>query len=195
MLPVILGSRVKVKILRLLSVHPHREFTLSEIATTLHLSMGSVTPAVRQLLGTHVVVARRVGRSRALRINKDHFLFGALRRLFEIESSQIQVIARNYADRLPERGVRAVILFGSAARGPSGPTSDIDVLVVADDPRVAQEASEIAGSFLESHDVNVSPLVLTAGEVGHRVDAFDPLLLTIAQEGKLLRGRAPWLGR
>ena len=91
--------------------------------------------------------------------------------------------------------MKAVVLFGSAARGEASSRSDVDVLVVVDNPRLAARVQQVAASMLDRFDAAVSPLVLTEREVERRLAAFDPLLETIAAEGKLLRGRAPWLGR
>ena len=87
------------------------------------------------------------------------------------------------------------MLFGSVARGLPSARSDVDVLVVVDERRRVGAVRAVAESMLDRFDANVSPLVLTKGEVARRFAAFDPLLETIAAEGKLLRGKARWLGR
>jgi len=191
----LLGSKTKVRILRLLCAHPGREFSLRELSLAVGQSLGSVYPALQQLLGTRIVLTRRVGRSRTVRINPAHPLYGALVPLFRQEGSAFVRVAQAFADALPRRGVRAVVLFGSVARGQPSARSDVDVLVVVDDPRGAGPVRKAAASMLDRFDANVSPLVLTSGEVARRLATFDPLLETIAAEGKLLRGRAKWLGR
>jgi len=191
----ILGSRTKVKVLRLLLRDPEREFAVQDLAQSLGLSLGSVHPAVQQLLDTRLVLARRVGRSRGLRTNVRHPLFRPLKALFDAESGRLVAVAEEFSDDLPRRSVEAVVLFGSLARGRPAARSDVDVLVVADGKAAEAAARRVAASLLERHDVDVTPLVLSRAEVTARLRAFDPLLLTIAQEGKLLRGRAPWLAR
>jgi len=184
-----------VKVLRLLLRDPEREFTVQDLAQSLGLSLGTVHPAVQQLLDTRLVLARRVGRSRGLRANVRHPLFRPLKALFGAEAERLVAVAEEFADALPRRGVEAVVLFGSIARGHPTARSDVDVLVVTDGKAVEAAVRRVAASLLERHDVDVSPLVLSRAEVTARLRAFDPLLLTIAQEGKLLRGRAPWLAR
>ena len=192
MLDAILGSKTKVRVLRLLVRTPTREFALGDMTDALGLSTGSVHPAVRQLVEIRMLVARRVGRSRAFRLNERHVLYAALLSLFGAEGRGLVPVAQEFAKSLPARGTRAVVLFGSAARGVPTPQSDIDVLVVAErslEPAVRKAAE----SILDRYDVNVSPLVLPKEEVDRRLRAFDPLLLTVAQEGKTLRGRVAWL--
>lgn len=191
----ILGSRTKVKVLRLLLRDPTREFTVQDIAQSLGLSLGSVHPAVQQLLDARLLLGRRVGRSRGLRANERHPLFRPLKDLFDAEAERLVAVAEDFSEALPRRGVEAVVLFGSVAQGRPAARSDVDVLVVVDGKGAEEAVRRAAAGVLERHDVNVSPLVLTRGEVAARLRAFDPLLLTIAQEGKLLRGRAPWLER
>lgn len=195
MLEEIVGSRVKVKILRLLIAEPTRDFTLQDIATSLGLSTGSIRPAVEQLLGARSLVARRVGRSRAFAINRRHVLYPALSALVYEENSGLVSVAREFAKSLAAEGLKAAVLFGSVARGRPALRSDVDVLVVVDSPGRAARVEQAAAAILEAHDVNLAPLVLTRADVERRLQALDPLLLTIAEEGKLLRGRAKWLGR
>lgn len=140
-------------------------------------------------------MSRQVGRSRAFRVNRGHLLFPSLHSAFRAEAVSLVSVARAFARSLPDRGIEAAVLFGSAARGAPTPRSDVDVLVVVDSPRGAEKIRTIAGSLLDRFDVNLSPLVLTSDEVRRRLHAYDPLLLTIAAEGKILRGEARWLGR
>lgn len=191
----ILGSRTKVRILRVLCAHPAREFSTREIGLHLGQSLGSVHPALGQLLATRIVLTRRVGRSRLVRINRSHPQFKALASLFRSETSALVDVAREFASALPRQGVDAAILFGSVARGEPSARSDVDVLVVVGERRQVAEVRKAAASMLDRSDANVSPLVLTRGEVARRLGAFDPLLETIASEGRLLRGKATWLAR
>lgn len=195
MLEDILGSKTKVTILRLLCAHPGREFTLRELSLEVGRSLGSVHPATQQLLDTRIVLTRRVGRSRTVRINPAHPLYDALEALFRQEGSALVRVAQAFADAAAHPGVEAVVLFGSVARGQPSVRSDIDVLVAVDDLRRADAVRKVATSLLDRFDANVSPLVLTSAEITRRLADFDPLLVTIAAEGKLLRGRAKWVGR
>lgn len=195
MLEDLLGSRAKVRILRLLCAHPAREYTLRELSHALSQSLGTTVPALSGLLGARIIVTRRVGRSRTVRLNDRHPLAGPLRALFREETHALARGALAFAEALPPAGLKAVVLFGSAARGEASSRSDVDVLVVLDEARKAAAVRRVAASMLDRFDAAVSPLVLTDREVERRLAAFDPLLETIAAEGRLLRGRAPWLGR
>jgi predicted nucleotidyltransferase len=53
--------------------------------------------------------------------------------LTESERKAVQTFVHKVGQRFPDR-VRAILLFGSRARGDAGPDSDIDLLVVMDTP-------------------------------------------------------------
>ncbi len=181
--------------MRLLSAHPDREYTLRELSQTLGRSLGTTIPSVDGLLQSRIVTTRRAGRSRLVRLNERHPLAAALEVLFREEARALGRVAGAFAEALPAAGMKSVVLFGSAARGEATSRSDVDVLVVVDDARRAATVREVATSLLDRFDAAVTPLVLTEREVDRRLAAFDPLLETIASEGRLLRGRAAWLGR
>ena len=195
MLEELLGARTKVRLLRVLCAHPGREFTFRELSQIVGQSSGSTIPALGGLLDARIVVARRVGRSRVVRLNDAHPLAGAIRRLFRDEATALAGVAQAFADTLPAAGLKAAVLFGSVARGEPTALSDVDVLVVVDHPRRSPAVRSTAAAMLDRYDASVSPLILTADEVTRRLKAFDPLLETIAAEGRLLRGKAAWLGR
>ncbi|HLB67100.1 MAG TPA: hypothetical protein VJN63_01265, partial [Thermoplasmata archaeon] len=62
----LLGPKTKVRILRLLCAHPGREFSLRERSIAVGQSLGSVYPALQQLLGTRIVLTRRICTSRTV---------------------------------------------------------------------------------------------------------------------------------
>lgn len=80
--------------------------------------------------------------------------------------------ARAFAAALPSRlDVRAVVVFGSVARGDFNKWSDIDVLVVADGcagTRLQRHAS------LEPVPGRVQPVVWTSAEFHERLRRGDP---------------------
>src|SRR5688572_30169511 len=67
--------------------------------------------------------------------------------------------ARELADKLIESlsgRMDSIVLYGSAARGVAGPDSDIDVLVIAPNPRdIRKEVSRICGDYVYERDFDV----------------------------------------
>ena len=79
------------------------------------------------------------------------------------------------------QGVRLAVLFGSTARGQSGPDSDLDVGVLLDPGGESASALEVALARVTGRRVDVV-----------RLDIAPPLLrFEIARDGRLLLERTP----
>ncbi len=63
-------------------------------------------------------------------------------------------------DQIP--GAQLAVIFGSVARGDHRPDSDVDVLIVADDPRKARRsARELASEIFARTGVPVTAVVVS----------------------------------
>ena len=81
----------------------------------------------------------------------------------------------------PWPGVRLAVLFGSAARGQSGPGSDLDVGVLLEPGQESAAALEVALARATGRRLDLV-----------RLDAAPPLLrFEIARDGRVLVERAP----
>ncbi len=87
----------------------------------------SIQMALVELAEMGLVEREPVGRANVHRIISEHVLVPVLRALLDPIDMLQQVVTETVDDR-----VRAVILFGSIARGSSTASSDIDLAVVAD---------------------------------------------------------------
>lgn len=110
-------------------------------------------------------------------------------------------IAEQYALALEEdlgEALRAVVLFGSVARGEAGPGSDIDILIVADrlaPSRLARQAAvaradaeiepELERLRREGVWTDVRPILKTPEEAAHAT----PLYLDMVEDAVLLVDR------
>ncbi len=97
--------------------------------------------------------------------------------------------ARRFAEDLDSSlGVRAVVVFGSVARGDFNRWSDIDVLVVAD--RLPERALERL-DLLPPWPGRVQPVAWTPAEFAHNVARGNPIAVEAAECGVWLRGEPP----
>lgn len=108
-----------------------------------------------------------------------------LKKTYEEEIKRIVSALRAYK---PER----IILFGSLARGDFDEDSDVDLLIVKDDPRKRTERICEIYRLIRSpkRTIAVEPLVLTPREIKRAVSEGSFLLEDILKEGKVLYERA-----
>ncbi len=84
--------------------------------------------------------------------------------------------------------LKRVVLFGSKARGDDTPESDYDCLAVCDEitHELRDAIDELAGDLLFEHNAVFSIFPITEAAYRHKV--FDPLLMNIRREGRVLYG-------
>jgi len=193
MLERILGSKSKIKILRILFKNLKRDFSMEDIVKESGLSFGTVHPALKDLVGSRIVVTRKVGRSNIYRINQTHVLVPKLKTLLKTEATVFIDKAIEFGDIVKKDGIKNIILFGSVARGEVIEAGDIDLLIVYTDPTVTDNIHQLAMDFLEKYDIVISPIFLSRKEVKERLKNLDEFILRVIDEGKILYGDDSWL--
>ncbi|RJQ66732.1 MAG: nucleotidyltransferase domain-containing protein [Desulfobacteraceae bacterium] len=100
-------------------------------------------------------------------------------------NKEIEDITRQLIEKYnPEK----IILFGSAARGDSGPDSDADFLIIKKDAPYYGADRIRQLSKLINRDIPIDFLVYLPEEFERRLKMGDPFLKTILKEGKVLHG-------
>lgn len=84
---------------------------------------------------------------------------------------------------------RAVVLYGSVARGDDGPHSDIDLLVIVDDDRARHEQATTALRAVARLDPEVDVVVVSQGSVEAHRDVPGTIIRPALREGKVLYRR------
>ncbi len=102
------------------------------------------------------------------------------------EQATLLAEAKRFAEDLdPTLGVRAVVVFGSVARGDFHDASDVDVLVIADDlPPEALERNAAVGL----PPLRVEFTAWTPDEWGREVDRGNPIAVTTRDWRIVVRG-------
>lgn len=129
----LLGSRICWIIIRFFAERPTGEFSQTEIIKELGIAKLSAIKWMDVLEKSRIVLMRQAGRSNLYRLNKEST---AVR--------QIKVLS-TISHLLPEIakvGAKAY-LFGSAARGEDDEKSDIDILIIGDDPSAIDRVRKI----------------------------------------------------
>ena len=192
MLEQILGSRIKLKIIRFM-LQKDREFLFKDIAKSIKTSFGAVHPALSELVELRILLVKKIGRSKLYSINKSHFLFLDIRRLFDEEMKRPFKIAKEFAQKLNKTGIKNIILFGSVARREFKQKSDIDILIIYSRKKIDNHADVLSDRILRKYDINVSVTYLSYKEVRSRIKRFDIFIFKILNEGMVLFGDDRWL--
>jgi len=96
-------------------------------------------------------------------------------------------LLRKLKERLQERlKLHQIILFGSRARGDADPESDMDVLVVLDEPVSRQSRQVVSDSAWETGfdaGIVVVPVVVSRGNWENGPDRASLLAMAVREEG------------
>lgn len=164
----LLRSDAQGELLALLFLRPNEEFSLSETARRVGLSVPAVHAEAGRLLAAGLLLERRLGQARLVRANPDHVLTRPLTELLELTYGPVVILPEVLADL---DGVREAYVYGSwAARrlGEPGPAPrDLDVVVIGSPTRAQlADASLLAGRRLhrEVNITRIAPAVWDAGE-------------------------------
>lgn len=116
------------RILSYLAENPSREFTEKEIKESLSISRAGANFALRSLVNDGLIEADKKGNTTFYSVNLDNSLI----RQFKILITLIEIDA--FLELLKNLSQK-VILFGSAATGTNIEESDIDLFVLANEPK------------------------------------------------------------
>jgi predicted nucleotidyltransferase len=151
-------------------------------------SLWSVQEALKALTRLGLVESRTIGRAGVHTVNDGHAFVAPLRALVDPIAALRAAIGE-----VIDAKVRAVILFGSIARGDPGVDSDIDLAVIATtawDKRV--ELQDTVRTRL-GNDCDV--LLFTWAEFRQRAAEGEPVVSDILREGVALVGTKPRVKR
>ncbi len=131
-LEAMLGSKVRIRVLRTLWRYPEKEFTVRELAKFLGISHTGIRKVLGDLEDMNVVSVRTLGRSFAFRLNVISYTSDIVGRMFEMEREALSELRKVLRGRLESPLVTSVALFGSIVEGKETPRSDVDLLIVTD---------------------------------------------------------------
>ncbi|MFC7074355.1 nucleotidyltransferase domain-containing protein [Halovenus rubra] len=136
----IFKSQAVHDILSFLTRYHTDEFSITELTDAVDYSQPTITKAVDILVANDLVTDRRDGNARLVQINS-----GRLSRpddpVLHIPQAEFHTPVRTAIDKLVEQldNVVGIILYGSVARGDADRRSDIDLWVLVEDDRMANQ--------------------------------------------------------
>jgi predicted nucleotidyltransferase len=127
-------------VLSFLSRYHTDEFSITELADAVDYSRPTITKAVDTLAANDLITDRRDGNTRVAKINQ-----GRLSRpddpLLQIPQTEFHTPVRTAVEQLVDRldTVLGIVLYGSTARGTADRRSDIDLWVLVEEDRMANQ--------------------------------------------------------
>jgi predicted nucleotidyltransferase len=195
-LDALLGTTTKVRVLRALMrldspVSGNEAQRLARVR-----SADSMWKALDDLSDLGILSRDQHRGSHLYRINREHDLFPALHALFAAEGTRLSLLREWVRETLNTAGqgpsVLSVVLYGSNARGDARKESDVDLMVVTTDEArtspVRQALLAGAPALQARTGLRISPHVLALERIEARYREGDPLMPTIAEEGRVLLG-------
>lgn len=195
-LDVVLGTTTRVRILRtLLPMSSPVSGTEARRLAGVR-SVKAMWTSLEELTELGILLRGQTRGTHLYQINREHHLADPLASLFTAEARRPGEVRTALRSALESAGlanaVRSAVLYGSYARGDAGVRSDLDVLVIAReeaDVRPIEDALMDVGRVLEARfGPPLSPYVLSESRVRERFRDGDPLILSIASEGRELFG-------
>ena len=146
-------------------------------------SLGAVQQALRDLDRVGLITTEVIGRAGVHRIKEGHAAVAALRAL----ASPIEMLTRVVEEAV--RGVEAVIVFGSVARGDAHAGSDVDLVVIA--PEAWDGRAELQQQVHERLGNDCDVLHLTGDHFKPAPEDREPVISEILRDGIALVGTMP----
>lgn len=186
----ILGSKLKIKLLRIFHDNPNREFTLYDIRKMFNLSSGTVIPILKSLANSRALLSRRVGKSILYQLNSNNLIVKKILEIFGSERELLFEKAREFVKKLDKTDILSIVLFGSVATGKITELSDIDFVIVYKNKYqlVKSNVERLSEKFLEQ-EILISPIILSRKEIIEMLNRYDTFILRVQDEGKVLYGK------
>jgi predicted nucleotidyltransferase len=188
----ILGSRSRVDLLRVLA-RTRAELTGSALARATGLDVKGCHGNLGILVRHGLVERRRAGTAILYRLDERHVLAERLLGpLFDAEAGLLEgyIAELLKAVRTP---VVSAVLFGSAARGDEEPGSDVDLLLVVDDPgaasRLRKRLDRLAGDLARRYGNPPQGVILARADLLRRARRKDPFIAEVIQRGRVVAGK------
>lgn len=195
----ILGSKVSIKLLRVLLANPNREFTEEEIIKEARVGWGAAHECLERLGASNAGLPPPISKSKRGRfcIYKVSATQTAhlLKELFDYEKQssfgsfktrEISAIAE-LRFQLAKCEVEGAYIFGSYATGLKTAKSDIDLLVVTEEDK--KDIQEACHRVSERYGVALAPVVISNGELATMKKNRDKFLDEVLRNNMRLYGK------
>jgi predicted nucleotidyltransferase len=189
----LLGNGGSVRLLRAL-VANGGPLSVSQLAVDCGLSRQGTYQALNALVDQRIVRVLGQARSQLFMMDTQHPLSQGLKELFGHEQSRWDKLLQGLRETLQRnKNVHAAWYYGRVARGEDEPSSDLDIVLIAQDEQVDDTVEAVRQALREIEDrlyVSCSVVGLSPADVA-RLSGGDEWWQNLAREAKVLKGLDP----
>lgn len=185
MLPYLLVSKLRRRLLTHYFTHPDEKYYVREVASLLALDPGNLSKEFRRLTEEGLFREEQKGRIKFYRLNPDYPLYQELKQII-FKTEGIEGSLKELVHRFPE--IRAAFLYGSYAKGKEKASSDVDLVIVGtpDRKRLTSQIRELEERLGREINFNLYPQEEFQKKVQKKGSFLDRI---VAGEKILLKGR------
>lgn len=153
----------------------------------------SIHAALQRLADVGLVVADPQPHATMYRANRAHLLWASVEAGLDARKELRRRLTDYFEARSPEGA--SLLLYGSLARGESGPDSDLDLAVILPDAVEIDEGEDFTyqlAELIESWTGNVAQInAFRHADIRRHAQSGEPLLASWLREGVLIAGSLP----
>jgi len=199
----ILGSETKIKLLFILINNPQVSYMEKELAKESKSSSSEVNRQIPDLVSAGVITMQKIGKAKVYSINRKHFLFLSLQKLF----ISLDKIYKNIAQQIKEittkkfKIIQTIILIGSLAYGKVREDivkepSDIDLIFIVKEEKNIKEVKKFLLDYISKeislkYGIILYPFVISRQEYLKGLNKKDLFILETYIRGKIIYGEKP----
>lgn len=177
-----LFSRTQQRVLARLFVERGRSYSVTELIEATGAGSGAVQRELAKLSGSGLLTVEKVGNQKRYRANPAAPIHDELVAITR-KTFGLAVPLRDGLEPLAAR-IRAAFVYGSVAKGQDTASSDIDVLLVADDLSYAEVMTALH-PLSEKLGRNINPTIYTRDELRKRVDSGSSFVTRVWRQPRL----------
>jgi len=160
-------------IFAILGENPRREYHLHELGRIIGKKPGVFQRGINSLEKEGLIISRKQGNLRLFRINENHPLRNEMMALVR-KICGIEALLRNAVMNIS--GIRIALIYGSYARNKMRADSDVDLMIVTDDPKAEDILVEALDGIEKALQREVNYRIYDTTDFEHKRESRDPFL-------------------
>ena len=161
----VLGSKVKIMVMRELFKYPSKASTIRELAESIkEVTHTGIRKALGDLQGANIIRVEHHGQSNLVTLNGKSSIYNTLKTLFEEEQEKYYRLTQDLMVEIPNK-IHSCAIFGSLARKSENANSDIDMLFITDNQELVMDYVEKTSKKISNKYGNVIvPYIMSKDE-------------------------------